>query len=77
MVHGKMTYSQDEFTYTKEELKNINSEISTRQKMSTSAIKKNYFNYLNSGIKKYKNQLIEEEKKNEEVTTTIQTESEE
>lgn len=74
---SKMTYSQDEFTYTKEELKNINSEISTRQKMSTSAIKKNYFNYLNSGIKKYKNQLIEEEKKNEEVTTTIQTESEE
>lgn len=74
---SKMTYSQDEFTYTKEELKNINSEISTRQKMSTNAIKKNYFNYLNSGIKKYKNQLIEEQKKNEEVTTTIQTESEE
>ena len=74
---SKITYSQDEFKYTNEELKQINTEISTRQKMSTNAIKKNYFNYLNSGIKKYKKQLIEEEKKTEVTTTTIQTESEE
>jgi hypothetical protein len=55
--------------------------------MSTNAIKKNYFNYLNSGIKKYKTQLEKENNtttttttavvKKEEVTTTIKNESEE
>lgn len=84
---SKMTYSQKEFKYTNQELKEINTEISTRQKMSTNAIKKNYFNYLNSGIKKYKTQLEKENNtttttttavvKKEEVTTTIKNESEE
>ena len=41
MTHLEMSFN---LKYTKEELKNINSEISTRKKMSTNAIKKNYFN---------------------------------
>ena len=31
----------------------INQEISNRQKMSASAIKSNYFNYLGDSLKKY------------------------
>lgn len=81
---SKMTYSQDTFKYSNQELKDINTEIKQRQKMSTNAIKNNYFNYLNSGIKKYKNELNKTTTtttttvvKKEEVTTTIKNESEE
>ena len=81
---SKMTYSQDAFKYSNQELKDINTEIKQRQKMSTNAIKNNYFNYLNSGIKKYKNELNKTTTtttttvvKKEEVTTTIKNESEE
>jgi phosphoglycerol transferase MdoB-like AlkP superfamily enzyme len=79
---SKMTYSQSEFKYTNEELKTINTDIKTRQKMSTSAIKNNYFNYLISGINKYKEiktttTTTVVPSQNEGVTTTTKNESEE
>lgn len=54
---GKFNRSNTEDTYnsfyTEEELKLINAEITTRQKMSALAIKNNYFKYLNNALKKY------------------------
>lgn len=54
---SKMYYYVEDFKYSNDELKNINQEIKTRQKMSASAIKSNYFNYLGNGLKKYKNEI--------------------
>lgn len=51
---SKISYFDKNKNYTNTELKEINSEISKRQKMSTSAIKTNYFNYLGKGLEKYK-----------------------
>lgn len=65
---SKMTYTDTEFKYTNEELKAINVEISTRQKMSTSAIKNNYFKYLGEGLAKYKKEI---ELQNQITTTTV------
>ena len=62
-------------TYTTEELKSINSEILERQKMSTTAIKENYFKYLGDGLTKYQD-IIDKEKE-EKTTTATTTESEE
>ena len=44
----------DDITHTNEEIVAINNSIQTKQKMSASAIKNNYFNYLNKALKKYK-----------------------
>ncbi len=52
--NSSMKYVDGASKYTNEELIYINQEISTRQKMSASAIKSNYFNYLGEGIKKNK-----------------------
>ena len=49
---SKMTYVENKKKeYTKAELKEINTEIKMRQKMSASAIKSNYFKYLGEGLK--------------------------
>ncbi len=48
-----MKYLEGAEKYTDKELMYINQEISNRQKMSASAIKSNYFNYLGDGLKKY------------------------
>lgn len=52
--NSSMKYLDGAETYSNEELMYINQEISTRQKMSASAIKSNYFNYLGEGLKKNK-----------------------
>ena len=64
---SKMTYVENKKKeYTKAELKEINTEIKMRQKMSASAIKSNYFKYLGEGLKKY-------QKKDSTSTTTTTT----
>ena len=53
-----MTYVKNpKKQYSKAELKEINSDISLRQKMSASAIKTNYFKYLGDGLKKYQKEV--------------------
>ena len=62
-----MTYVKDpKHEYTISELKEINKEISTRQKMSASSIKSNYFKYLEAGLKKYQAEI---DKQKQETTT--------
>lgn len=64
---SKMTYVKDpKHEYTISELKGINKEISTRQKMSASTIKSNYFKYLEAGLKKYQAEI---DKQKQETTT--------
>ena len=54
-TNGKFTSTNDEGkTYTTEEILEINKDITTKQKMSSLAIKNNYFKYLNNGLEKYK-----------------------
>lgn len=55
--NNKMNYVEGAKELSNAELKEINQEIKTRQKMSASAIKANYFKYLGEGLKKY--QVIE------------------
>ena len=50
---NKMTYLDGATRYTDAELRAINNEIATRQRMSGSAIRSNYFNYLGEGLAKY------------------------
>lgn len=69
---SKMNYLEGAETYTNQELKSINTEIKTRQKMSANAIKSNYFKYLGDGLEKYK-KLPE----TEEVENNTTNESEE
>ena len=56
---GKVKYYQEN-AYTEEELYNLNEQVSLKISMSNSAIKLNYFNYLESKI----NELKESEKTN-------------
>lgn len=72
---SKINYFDETKTYTTEELKSINSEILERQKMSTTAIKENYFKYLGDGLTKYQD-IIDKEKEEKTATATT-TESEE
>ncbi len=51
--NNKMNYVDGAKELSNAELKEINQEIKTRQKMSASAIKSNYFKYLGEGLKKY------------------------
>ena len=70
-TNGKFVETNDEgLTYTTQEIVEINNEISLRQKMSSLAIKNNYFKYLFEGLDKYKiidttNEEIIEDKKEE------------
>ncbi|MDD4406819.1 MAG: LTA synthase family protein [Bacilli bacterium] len=53
-TNGKFINSiNNDNTYNNEELIQINYEINLKQKMSSLAIKNNYFNYLENGLKKY------------------------
>ena len=65
---NKMTYLAGANQYSDAELKSINFEINTRQRMSGSAIRSNYFNYLGEGLEKYKPVVVEEPKVEEEKT---------
>ncbi len=56
---SKMTYFNDH-KIDNATLKSINSEISTRQKMSALAIKTNYFKYLGEGLEKYRSEIAKE-----------------
>ena len=51
--NGKITYHQENVTYTTEEIKAINDSIDNRISMSNLAIKKDYFNYLEKEKQKY------------------------
>ena len=53
---GKFSPKDESKTYTSDELYEINSEITTRQKMSALAIKKDYFDYRNKAITNYNNE---------------------
>ncbi|MBQ3021187.1 MAG: sulfatase-like hydrolase/transferase [Bacilli bacterium] len=54
-TNGKFTETNNEGkTYTIDEIKMINKEISTEKKMSNLAIKNNYFEYLKDGLEKNK-----------------------
>lgn len=56
--NSKMTYKDGTTkTYTNAEIAAINADIRERQRMSTSAIKSNYFNYLGTELEKAKNKL--------------------
>lgn len=57
--NSKMNYIEGADAYTNEEIVSINKEITNRQKMSTLAIKNNYFKYLGEGLEKY--QPVKEE----------------
>ena len=55
-VSGKFidNNNEDDLVHTNEEIVAMNNSIQTKQKMSASAIKNNYFNYLNKQLEKYK-----------------------
>jgi phosphoglycerol transferase MdoB-like AlkP superfamily enzyme len=57
---SKITYFNDAQPYDAKTLRSINQEISTRQSMSASAIRTNYFKYLSEGLEKYKPQEVQE-----------------
>ena len=52
-LSGKITYLTD-YTYTDEEIKNLNSYFYAKMNSSTLAIKYNYFNYLDINLKEIK-----------------------
>ena len=54
--NNKITYANEETTYTDEQIIEINRIVTSRLQMSTTAIKKNYFNYLEQ---KYKDHNID------------------
>ena len=65
-TNGKFTSTNDEGkTYTTEEILEINKDITTKQKMSSLAIKNNYFKYLSDGLEKYKAVEVKDETTNE------------
>ena len=47
------TPANEEITYTDEEIININKIVTSRLQMSTTSIKKNYFNYLEKKYNEY------------------------
>lgn len=51
--NNKITYANEETTYTDEQIIEINRIVTSRLQMSTTAIKKNYFNYLEQKYKDY------------------------
>ena len=53
---GKISYYGDK-VYTSEEIQEINKTISTKIKMSNLAITSDYFDYLDTNLKKYKEEL--------------------
>ena len=62
---GKMKYYTD-YKYSNEEILDINNKVSLKLKMSSSAIKNNYFNYLNEQINNY-NENVERDN-NEQIS---------
>lgn len=50
--NNKITYADEEITYTDEEIININKIVTSRLQMSTTTIKKNYFEYLKNEYEK-------------------------
>lgn len=68
--NGKISYYQDNVTYTNEEIKAINDDIDNRISMSNLAIKKDYFNYLDKQKKKY---IVEDEEVSNESTEATET----
>lgn len=59
---GKIKYYGED-TYTEEEIQKINNEIALKIGMSSSAIKNNYFKYLEDKIKEYENKKETEAEK--------------
>ena len=55
-ANSKVTYYDD--VYTIDDIKKISNDVAMQLKMSTLAIKNNYFSYLNKGLEKYK--VVEE-----------------
>ena len=66
---NKMTYLDGATPYSDAELRAINSEIATRQRMSGSAIRSDYFNYLGEGLQKYAPPKVEPTTEEVEPTT--------
>ena len=51
--NNKITYANEEITYTDEQIIEINKIVTSKLQMSATAIKKNYFNYLEQKYKEY------------------------
>ncbi len=70
---GKITYHQENVTYTTEEIKKINDDIDYRISMSNLAIRHDYFNKLEKAKQKYV--VVEEptEPSTEDSTNNVQT----
>lgn len=51
--NNKITYFDEEITYTDEDIININKLVASKLQYSTTAIKKNYFNYLKNKYNDY------------------------
>ena len=66
---SKITYFNNAEPYDAKTLRSINQEISTRQSMSASAIRTNYFKYLGEGLEKYKPKTVEPTTDNTEPTS--------
>ncbi len=65
-TNGKFTSTnEDGKSYTTNEILEINKDITTKQKMSSVAIKNNYFKYLKDGLEKYKVEEVKEENTSE------------
>lgn len=72
---SKMKYYGEE-TYTAEEIQAINNEVSLKIQMSSTAIKNNYFNYLDKKIEEYEeaHKEVEEPTLENEITTDLNKE---
>lgn len=62
-TNGDLSYMKSDYSYSDEEIYNINLDISNRITMANTAIKNNYFYYLNNGIEKL---IVEQQKESEE-----------
>lgn len=63
---SSLTYINDDYTYTDEEIMNINKEINNKIAMSNLAIQKNYFNYLDEKLNKAEEDNNEEKNSEKE-----------
>lgn len=67
---SKITYKTDDFTYTDDEIYEINKEINQRISMSNLAIVKNYFSYLDNKLNKKEDDVSDEDDKNNIVASS-------
>lgn len=67
---SKITYKTDDFTYTDDEIYEINKEINQRISMSNLAIVKNYFSYLDNKLNEKEEDNSSEDDKSSQVVSS-------